>query len=124
MRLIIIFAIIFVILFSVPIMTQTRIRVTTDRDYITNVSVETPNVPLIVWLFPSSLVGKGAYTIKVEVFNNSALVYNSTLLDVPSGDFTFIWMRNGIPEAGRYHIVVRLFRESAEVDVYSLDVNF
>lgn len=108
---------------SLPIMPQTRIRVTTDRDIIKNVSVDTPRVPLIAKLFPLSR-GTGAYTIKVEVTKNTFMVFNETLQDVPSGDFILIWIHSGTPESGTYHIVVHLLRGNIEVDTYSLDVEF
>ena len=72
---------IFLLISTLPLTPQTRIVVTTDRDTIKNVSVETPKLPLIARLFPPS-IGKGAYTIKVEVSKNGIVVFNSTLKDV------------------------------------------
>lgn len=112
------------ILSTIPLLPQTRISVTTDLDTIKNVSVETPNVPLVVTLFPSPSIGKGAYTVKVEVFKDSELIFNSTREDVPSGDFTFVWINNGRPEAGNYTITAHLLRGTIEVDLYSLEVEF
>ena len=112
------------ILSTIPLLPQTRISVTTDRDVIKNVIVETPRVPLVISLFPSPSVGKGAYTIKVEVFQNGILLFNSTLQDVPSGDFTFIWLSNGTPKSGTYHVTVQLLRAGMEVNSFSLDVDF
>ncbi len=109
---------------TMPLLPQTRIIITTDRDIIKNLFVENPRVPLIISLFPSPSVGVGAYTIKVEVSKNGALVFNSTLQDVPSGEYTFVWVSYGSPETGSYHISVKLLRASMEVDDYSLDVDF
>lgn len=116
--------IVFLLSMSIPSIPQTRITVVTYLNSITNVSVETPRIPLIVWLIPSSAPATGAYTINVNVYQNSVLVFNSTLQDVPSGQYTFVWVRNGQPESGTYHITVQLLKASIEMDIYTLDVTF
>lgn len=123
-KLLIIALVIVLLILTLPLVPETRIVVVTDRDTIENVSVETPRVPLVVLLIPSPSVGTGAYTISVSVTKNSILVFNSTLRDVPSGDFTFTWVSNGQPEAGTYRVTVQLFRANTQVDTYSLSVDF
>lgn len=106
-----------------PFLTETQIKVSTEVNTIENVSVETPSIPLIAKLFPPSYE-RGAYTIQVKVTKNGIDVFNATIKDVPSGEYVFVWIRNGIPEEGAYHIVVYLFRGSVDVDTYPLDVEF
>lgn len=111
------------LLLAFPFLTQTQIRVTTQLDDITNASVETPSIPLISGLFSPSY-GKGAYTISVVVSENSVIVFNETIKDVPSGEYNFVWVNNGIPEKGTYNIMIHLFRASSEVDTYPLSIAF
>jgi hypothetical protein len=122
----IIFAVILLLMlliFAFPFSTQTQIKVTTQLDDITNVSVETPSIPLVSRLFPPSY-GKGAYTIGVIVYESSIVVLNETIEDVPSGEYNFVWVDNGIPEKGTYNIMIHLYRASSEVDAYPLSIEF
>jgi len=114
-------ALFMVLLFSLPIYPQTRVYVTIERDKISNVSVDTSRVPLIVKLFPSPQ-RIGAYTIKIEISKDTTQVFSGQIQKVPSGEYIFVWVDGGTPSQGIYHIIVRLFTDSIEKDVYSLDV--
>jgi len=109
---------------SLPLVPQTRITVVTYLDTITNVSIETPRIPLIVVLIPSPSIATGAYTINVNASQYGMLVFNATLQNVPSGQYTFIWVSNGQPKAGTYHVAIQLMRVNVQVDSYVLDVTF
>jgi hypothetical protein len=107
-----------------PLVPETRITVVTSLDVIANVSVDTPRIPLIVYLFPSPSVPSGAYTINVNTSLSGLLVFNATIQNAPSGQYTFIWVRNGQPEAGYYRVTVQLMRANIQVDSYQLNVTF
>jgi hypothetical protein len=109
---------------TVPYVPETRITVVTSLDIITNVTVDTPRIPLIVWLIPSASVAIGAYTINVNASLSGLLVFNATLQNVPSGQYTFIWVRYGQPEAGTYLVIVQLMRANMQVNNYQLTVTF
>lgn len=128
-RMHIIYALLFIaiavlLILAIPWVPQTQITIVTNLDFITNVSVDTPRIPLLIWLIPSSSPPIGAYTINVNASQNGFLTFNSTLQNVPSGQYTFVWVRYGQPENGTYHIVVQLLRNNAQVNSYSLDVSY
>jgi hypothetical protein len=116
--------VIVLVIMTLPSIQVTRIIVFTDLDTIKNVSVETPRIPLVVWLIPSPSVATGAYTINLSVYKSGTLTFNSTLENVPSGEYTFTWVSNGQPEAGTYHVTVQLLKGNMQVDFYSLDTEF
>jgi hypothetical protein len=122
--LLIIALIIVVGILTLPSVPQTRITVVTNLDIIMNVSVDTPRIPLIVWLFPSSSIVSGAYTINVNASLSGLLVFNATLQNVPSGQYIFVWVRYGQPEAGTYLVAVQLMRSGMQVGYYTLNVTF
>jgi hypothetical protein len=112
------------LIMSLPLVQETRITVVTSLDVITNVSMDTPKIPLIVWLIPSSSVATGAYTINVNASLNGILVFNSTIQNVPSGQYTFVWVKNGQPKAGTYLVNVQLLKANSQVNSYGLYVTF
>jgi hypothetical protein len=119
-----IMAVAVLLIMTLPLVPETRITVVTSLDIITNVSVDTPRIPLIVWLIPSPSIASGAYTINVSASLSGILVFNATLQNVPSGQYTFIWVRYGQPEAGTYLVIVQLMRANMQVDSYQLGVTF
>ncbi len=119
-----IIAVAVLLIMTIPSIPQTRVTVVTELDSITNVSVDTPRIPPIIWLIPSSSVPFGAYTINVNASQNNIPVVNLTLQNVPSGQYTFVWVNYGQPQAGIYHITVQLLRGNLQVNFYALDVTF
>ena len=119
-----IIAVAVLLIMTLPLVPETRITVVTSLDVITNVSIDTPRIPLIVWLIPSSSVASGAYTINVNASLSGLLAFNATIQNVPSGQYTFIWVRYGQPEAGTYRVIVQLMRANTQVGSYQLDVTF
>lgn len=119
-----IIAVAVLLIMTMPSIPQTRITVVTELDSITNVSVDTPRIPPIVWLIPSSSIPFGAYTINVNASQDNVPIFNSTLQNVPSGQYTFVWVNYGQPQAGIYNISVQLLRGNLQVDFYTLDVTF
>lgn len=109
-----------VVALALPIIEQTHIHVEIGENKISDVWVETPLVSLISTLIhPARRIGINTINITISKTGESF-----QLKDVPSGEYTVVWVNRGIPELGHYTIKVKLIQDNIVMDTFELEVSF
>jgi hypothetical protein len=111
---------VFVLILATPIIQQTHILVKIAQNKIEDVWVEKPLVSLVsTFVRPPERIGINTINVTIPQTGESF-----ELIDVPDGEYTIVWVSNGVPETGVYTIEVKLIQNDVIIDTFSLEVSF
>lgn len=109
-----------VLILSLPLISQTHIQIEVRQNSIADVYVTSPTVSLVSTVI-SPPEEKGANTVIITVQQTGE---EFSINNIPDGEYTIVWVSNGLPQSGTYTITVELIQNNITLDTFVLTVSF